>query len=130
MQELKTGITREVKKVVTQADTAKALGSGLAQVLSTPMLAAWMENAALLAVQPVLEEGRSTVGTLLELKHLAASPVGMEVRVVATLTEIDRRCLTFEIEAFDKKEKVAEARHQRFIIDAQAFQAKADAKLG
>lgn len=114
---------------VTLNDTAKALGSGGLDVLSTPKLIALMENAALLSVRPYLEEGSDTVGTLLNVKHLAATPVGMTVRAEAELIEIDRRRLVFSVKAWDEVELVGEGTHERFIVDMEKFTNKCNSKI-
>jgi len=125
---LQIGCKGEKEWVVTEEMTAKQIGSGLADVFSTPMLVALCEFAAVNTVQEFLEEGQGTVGTLVNVRHLAATPVGMKVCAKAELTEIDRRRLVFHIEAFDESEKIAEMEHERFIIDSKKFQDKADAK--
>ncbi len=128
MAELKIGTEYTIKAQVTEPMTARQMGSGQAEVLATPSLLALMEQAAWKSVAPMLEEGQSTVGTFAALKHLAATPPGMQVRVTARLTAVDRRKLSFFIEAFDAAEKVAEAEHERFVIDSAKFMAKAESK--
>ena len=125
---LEIGIKGSSSCTVTLNDTAKALGSGGLDVLSTPKLIALMENAALLSVRPYLEEGSATVGTLPNVKHLAATPVGMTVRAEAELIAIDRRRLVFSVKAWDETELVGEGTHERFIIDRDKFLAKCSAK--
>ena len=126
---LEIGIKGSSSCTVTLNDTAKALGSGGLDVLSTPKLIALMENAALLSVRPYLEEGSDTVGTLLNVKHLAATPVGMTVRAETELIEIDRRRLVFSVKAWDEVELVGEGTHERFIVGMEKFTAKSYAKL-
>lgn len=128
MAELKIGTEYTIKAQVTEPMTARQMGSGQAEVLATPSLLTLMEQAAWKSVAPMLEEGQSTVGTFAALKHLAATPLGMQVRVTARLTAVDRRKLSFFIEAFDAAEKVAEAEHERFVIDSAKFMAKAESK--
>lgn len=125
---LETGIKGSVSCTVTENDTAKALGSGGLDVLSTPKLIALMENASLLLVRPYLDEGMDTVGTQLNVKHLAATPVGMTVRAEAELIEIDRRRLVFSVKAWDEVELVGEGTHERFIVDMKKFTDKCNAK--
>lgn len=126
---LEIGIKGSSSCTVTLSDTAKALGSGGLDVLSTPKLIALMENAALLSVRPYLEEGSDTVGTLLNVKHLAATPVGMTVRAEAELIEIDRRRLVFSVKAWDEVELVGEGTHERFIVDMEKFTNKCNSKI-
>ena len=125
---LTIGQEHTVERTVRPEDTAKARKSGLAQVFATPELVALMEQAALELAQMGLEEGFSTVGTEITTTHSAPTPVGMKVRAKAILTEIDRRKLSFHIEAYDEVEKIGQATHTRFIIENEKFQNKADAK--
>jgi fluoroacetyl-CoA thioesterase len=118
---LTIGLHAKKEQTVQLKDTAKEIGSGLAEVFSTPSMIALMENAAYTAVQSELEQGQSTVGVGINVKHLSATPIGMKVWAVATLVDTDRRRLSFKIEAFDEKEKIGEANHDRFIIDAEKF---------
>lgn len=128
MTELKIGTEYTLEAEVLESMTARQMGSGQAEVLATPSLLALMEQAAWKSVAPMLEEGQSTVGTFAALKHLAATPSGMRVRVTSRLTAVDRRKLSFFIEAFDAAEKIAEAEHERFVIDSAKFMAKAESK--
>ncbi len=127
---METGLKKTITKTVELKDTAKAFASGLAEVFATPSMIALMENAAYSAVQDGLEPGQSTVGISIDAKHTAATPVGMKVSATATLVEIDRKRLVFDIEAFDEKEKIGYARHERFIIDEEKFMSKVAAKQG
>lgn len=129
MEELKIGTSFEKKFVVNKEDTALALGSGGEEVLATPRLVAWMENTAFDGVEAAQPQGSTTVGTSIELKHLAASPVGMEIRIKATLVSIEKRALNFDIDAWDAVEKIGEAIHQRFIVDKVRFNEKVLKKL-
>ena len=115
------GLTGEARTEVTDANTAAAVGSGGIQVFSTPMMIALMENAALQAVQPHLAAGESTVGTVVNIKHLAATPLGMQVRAVARLDAVEGRRLSFSVEAFDEREKIGEGTHERFVINVERF---------
>lgn len=126
--ELTVGIKGLAEVEVTPANTAAALGSGALPVFSTPSMIALMEKAALESVQPYLEAGQGTVGTALDVKHLAATPIGMTVRAESELTEIDRRRLVFRVEVFAGGEKIGEGTHERFVIDNERFMAKAQAK--
>lgn len=126
---MKTGIRGEQMIIVTEQQTAKYLGSGELAVFATPCMIALMENTAYKSVQPFLDPGQGTVGTLLNVKHLAATPVGMEVRCETRLIEIDRKRLVFEVKAFDACGLIGEGTHERFIIDNQKFMQKANGKL-
>lgn len=126
--QLTLGMDAKVERTVTQADTAQAFGSGEVKVFATPMMIGLMENAALKAVDPHLPAGFATVGTHLDVKHLAATPVGMKVWASATLTGIEGKKLTFEIKAYDELELIGEGTHERFIIPFEKFVLKAESK--
>ncbi len=126
---LTPGIRGCAEVLVSEENTAAALGSGALPVFATPSMIALMEKAARESVQPFLEEGQGTVGTSLNVKHLAATPVGLRVRAEAELIEVDRRRLVFRVEARAGGEKIGEGTHERFIIDSERFLAKAQAKL-
>ena len=126
---MEIGIIGTQTITVTQEKTAQALGSGKLPVFGTPYMIALMENTACLSVQPHLEEGQGTVGTLLNVKHVAATPVGMEVRCESKLIEIDRKRLVFEVKAYDACGLIGEGLHERFIIDNERFMQKTNAKL-
>lgn len=121
MSEVAIGLTGETTQVVTMEKTAAFWGSGLVAAFATPALVALMENAAFNAVKDVLAEGQTTVGTELNIKHLAATPVGMTVRARAELVQVDGRKLVFQVEAWDDKEKIGGGTHTRFIVDLARF---------
>ncbi|MCG2730507.1 MAG: thioesterase family protein [Acetobacterium sp.] len=129
MEELKVGTCYEKKFIVNKEDTALALGSGGEEVLATPQLVAWMENTAFAGVEGNQSVENTTVGTFIELKHMAASPVGMEIQIKATLVSIEKRTLNFDIDAWDAVEKIGEAIHQRVIVDKARFNEKVLKKL-
>ncbi len=126
---MKVGITHTVKETVVPEKTAGAVGSGLLPVYATPSMIALMEKCAAECVAPFIEDGKSSVGTSLNVKHLSASPIGMEITCTATLTEIDGRRLVFSLEAFDAKGPIGEGVHERFVIDVDRFMAKCQSKL-
>lgn len=125
---MELGIKGAAETVVVYENTAAAVGSGALEVFSTPSMIALIEKASRELVQPYLEEGQSTVGTRLEVSHVAASPIGAHIRAESTLVEIDRRMLTFEVKAYADGELIGEGRHQRCIIYAERFMEKALAK--
>lgn len=110
--------------VVSEADLACTVGSGDLRVLSTPMLIALMENAAMRCVAPTLPEGCTTVGGRIECSHLRPTPEGKHVHTTASLIGIEGRKLTFHITAEDERGPIGEATHIRFIVDAQRFMEK------
>ena len=126
---LETGIKGTRTITVDEENTAKAMGSGTLDVFATPALIALMEVTCWRSVANELEEGSGTVGTLLEIKHTAPTPVGMKVTCESTLTEVDGRRLVFEVIARDAKGVVGEGKHERFVIQNEKFQIKANAKL-
>lgn len=113
---LEAGQSAQVERVVTPDLTADAFGNPGVKVLATPCVVTLLENAAHAVMKPHLPAGAGTVGTMVEMKHLAPTPLGMKVRAKATLVETDgKRCL-FQVEAYDEVEKIAEGRHERFVI--------------
>lgn len=128
MPELTPGLKAELTLTVTEADTAAKWGSGLVPVFSTPALVGIMEAAAVKALEGYLPEGQTTVGGHIDVRHLAATPIGMQVCAQAELTSIDGKKLTFHIEAWDEVEKIGEALHERFVIDKEKFIVRAKAK--
>ncbi len=125
---IKAGAQGKAEATVGQDMTARTVGSGELNVLATPVLAALVEEAAWKSISPQLEEGQTTVGTRLVLDHLAPTAVGMTITCTTTLTDVDRRKLVFSFEANDGAGTVAKGTHERFIVDAQKFQTKADAR--
>ena len=127
---LETGIKGHKELMVTPDKTAKAMGSGALDVFATPCMIALMENTAFESVQAELEEGCGTVGTALNVKHVAATPGGMKVTCDTELIKVDGRALTFLVKAYDACGLIGEGEHERFIISEEKFQAKTDAKNG
>ncbi|WP_418551637.1 thioesterase family protein [Prevotella sp.] len=121
---LETGLTHTSSLTVTEALTAKAMGSGDLPVLATPAMMALMENAAMTAVAPELPEGSTTVGGHIESSHLKPTPVGAEVKAEATLTKVDGRKLYFTVKAMQGDTVIGEGTHLRFIVDREKFMSK------
>ncbi|MFQ6100051.1 MAG: thioesterase family protein [Anaerolineae bacterium] len=128
MYELAPGLTGEIETVVTEADTADRWGSGLVPVFGTPALVGLMEGAAVQALTDHLPPGRTSVGGRIDVRHLAATPVGMRVRARAELVELEGRRLVFRVEAWDEAEQIGEATHERFVVEEERFVARAKAK--
>lgn len=128
MAELVPGLTGESETVVTEADTAARLGSGTVPVLGTPALVALMEAAAVRALVDHLPAGQTSVGGRIDVRHLAPTPVGMRVRARAELITVEGRRLVFHVEAWDEVEPIGKASHERFVVRAERFEAKAKAK--
>ena len=129
MSELSNGVrgTREV--TVTNQNTARALGSGGLDVYATPAMIADLEFCAAASVHPLLPEGSSTVGTRIDIKHLAATPIGMRVRCETELIEIDRSRLVFLCRVFDEAGLIGEGTQERFIVDNEKFMEKTQQKI-
>lgn len=125
---LKKGMQGKEEITVESKYTAAAFGSGGVEVLATPVMIGLMEGAARAAVEPHLSSEYKTVGTLVNVKHLAATPVGMKAWAEAELTEVDGRRLVFKVVAYDEKEKIGEGIHERFIINLQKFMEKNEKK--
>lgn len=119
---LEPGLVGEASITVTDTMTAAALGSGNVDAFSTPALIALLEAAAIDALKGRLPEGQTSVGTMLNVRHLAATPVGMAVTARATLKEIDGRRLVFDVEAWDAVERIGEGTHERFIVTRARFE--------
>ena len=116
-------------RTVTDAVTAASFGEGLMPVLATPYLVAFLEDTAALCVEGELPDTQITLGTAVNIRHLGAVPVGMNVTCEAELIEIDRRRLTFNVRAWDETGPVSEGTHERFIVDKARFIEKTYAKL-
>ncbi|OPY57854.1 MAG: Fluoroacetyl-CoA thioesterase [Pelotomaculum sp. PtaU1.Bin035] len=128
-QELKIGIEGKASVAVNDGNTAIAYGSGSVSVFATPAMVGLMERAAISSIDPFLETGYTTVGTQINVKHLAATPVGMNVSATSRLVEVDGRRLLFEVEARDDVELVGTGLHERYIIKMDGFINRAEGKL-
>ncbi len=122
------GLRGSASMRVTPEKTAEAWGSGDVSVFGTPSLVALLEMAAVSAVAGHVSPGETTVGTWIEVSHLAATPIGLEVRAEAELTAFEGRKLTFTAVAYDALEKIGECRHQRMIVSRDRFLAKVQGK--
>lgn len=122
------GIRYEIAEFVSEQNTASSYGSGLLPVYATPAMIALMEKCACACVAPYLENGTTTVGTGINVRHVSASPLGMKITCTATLIEADGRKLTFKVEANDESGLIGEGTHERFIIHTERFMAKCQSK--
>ena len=129
MPHIEIGAVREEKLQVTNENAINFLGMEGARVLSTPHMIGYMERTARNLALPMLDEGFDTVGTVVNVKHLAAAPIGSEMRFVAEVIGHTEKRITFKVEAFDQKEKIGEGIHERGIINVAKFAAKMSAKL-
>lgn len=127
--EISVGMQAEVCTQVEREDTAAEVGSGALLVYATPCMVALMEGAACEAIRAGLDEGQTSVGTELSIRHVSATPVGMEVRAQAVVTAVDGRTITFEVKAFDEAGLIGEGTHKRAVVTSQRFLDKTYDKL-
>ena len=125
---LAVGLRAEQTETVTQSRTACAVGSGEVEVYATPAMIALMESVSHSCVKEYLPKGHSTVGSSISVKHISATPAGMDVRAECELVEIDNKRLVFEVKAYDSAGLIGEGRHERFIIDKERFIERANLK--
>ena len=126
---IEVGLRSSKTTIVTTETTAEHMLSGQLPVYATPSLIAFVEYTCEESVRPYLDYGFGTVGTLVDIRHLAASPIGAHIRCESELIEIDRKRLVFTVRVYDDFELVGEGRHERFIISNGRFMAKIDDKL-
>ncbi len=127
--EITVGMKGIAETDVAREDTAAEVGSGSLLVYATPCMVALMEGAACEAIAEAIPEDQTTVGILLNIEHIAATPVGMEVRAEAEVTAVDGKVITFEIHAFDETGEIGRGVHKRCIVNSQRFLDKAYSKL-
>ncbi len=126
---MQVGQKNQISTQVQVNDTAKVFGSGELEVLATPRMIALMEECAYKCISADLEVGASSVGTQLNVKHVSATPVGMNVTVEAEITEIDGRRVCFSVKAYDEAGLIGEGTHERFIVYSEKFISKTYSKL-
>lgn len=127
--EITVGLKGEASTLVEREDTAMEVGSGSLLVYATPCMIALMEGAACNALEGVLGEDKTSVGIELNVSHIAATPVGMEVRAEAELIAVEKNILTYTVTAYDEAGKIGEGTHKRAVVTAQKFLDKVYAKL-
>lgn len=128
-QEIKIGLANEVSEMVTEKNTAVAMGSGVLKVYATPAMCALMEKAASDLMDALVEAGNTTVGISLNIAHTAATPVGMKVTAKAEITGVDGRKISFKVTAWDEAGEIGSGTHDRFTVGAEKFQSKVNSKL-
>ena len=126
---IEIGMSYTVELLAQECDTARVIGSGELDVLATPKMCALMEKAAYMCISNELEQGASSVGTSLNIKHLSATPVGMKVSATATVTAVDGRKVSFHLTASDEAGVIGEGEHERFIVYKEKFLSKTYSKL-
>lgn len=127
--EFTIGMKGTAEALVEKEDTAQEVGSGSLLVYATPCMVALMEGAACQAIAEAIPEGKTSVGTMLNIEHVSATPVGMAVRAEAELIAVEGSALTFKVSAFDEAGKIGEGTHKRVVITSQKFLDRAYAKL-
>ena len=128
MDKIKPGLTGHAEMVVGTNDTAPRVGSGRIAVLATPTMINLIEEAALSAIEHLLPDGKQSLGTHIDISHIAATPVGMKVRAEAELVEVDGRKLLFSVRARDEMDLISEGRHERVVVTAASFQSRINEK--
>jgi predicted thioesterase len=123
------GLTGSAELVVGEEHTAPRVGSGAIRVLATPVMINLIEAAALAAVEHLLPPGHQSLGTLLHVRHIAATPVGMRVTATATLEKVDGRTLAFRVEARDERELIGDGTHERVVVNVAKFDQRVQRKL-
>jgi fluoroacetyl-CoA thioesterase len=128
VEKIVAGLTGHAEMMVGTSDTAPRIGSGRIAVLATPKMISLVEEAALAAVEHLLPEGKQSLGTHIDISHIAATPVGMTVKAEAELVAVDGRKLAFTVRAYDEMDLIGEGRHDRVVVTAASFQARIDEK--
>jgi predicted thioesterase len=129
MKEIKINTQNKLEMIVTEDQLASKVGSGAADVFATPMMVALMENSAMQCLADFLDEGETSVGIEISVSHTSATPLGMNVYAISTITAVDGRKVDFDIEAFDECGKIGTAKHSRFVVNFEKFMQKTNAKL-
>jgi len=129
LSSLRPGMTGSAELLVAPEHTAPRVGSGMVAVLATPVMINLIEAAALAAAEALLPEGHQSLGIHLDVRHFAATPVGMRVRATAVLTAVEGRTLTFKVEAADEKEPIGDGTHQRVVVNVARFDQRVQRKL-
>ncbi len=119
--EITVGLKGEAATLVEREDTAKEVGSGDLLVYATPCMVALMEGAACEAIADCISESQTTVGTMLNIEHISATPVGLEVRAEATVTAVEGKVITFDVHAYDEAGEIGKGTHKRVLINSQKF---------
>ena len=129
LSRLRPGLRGEASLVVGEEHTAPRVGSGAVHVLATPVMINLFEAAALAAVEQLLPQGHQSLGTVLNVRHIAATPVGMRVVASATVEKVDGRTVHFRLEARDERDLIGDGTHERVVVNVSKFDARVQAKL-
>ena len=128
--QLKPGLSGATELIVAEEHTAPSIGSGKVHVLATPVMINLFEAAALAAAEHLLPPGYQSLGTRLDVRHIAATPVGMRVRARAELLLVQGRTLSCRVEAHDERALIGDGLHERVVVDVAKFDQRVQAKLG
>jgi len=129
LSKIAPGLTGRTEIVVGEEHTAPRIGSGKVHVLATPVMINLFEAAALAACEHLLPEGHQSLGTVLNVRHIAATPVGMRVVAVAEVVKVEGRTVTFRLEARDEKDLIGDGTHERVVVNVAKFDQRVQAKL-
>jgi predicted thioesterase len=130
MDSIRPGVVGRAQLVVGEEHTAPRVGSGKVHVLATPVMINLIEAAALAAIEHLLPPGHQSLGTRLDVRHIAATPVGMKIFASATVESVSGRTVTFRVEARDEKELIGDGLHERVVVNVAKFDARVQKKLG
>jgi fluoroacetyl-CoA thioesterase len=126
---IRPGASGRAELLVGEEHTAPRVGSGAIHVLATPVMINVIEAAALAAVEPLLPPGHQSLGTLLNVRHIAATPVGMRVTATATVEKVEGRTISFRVEARDERELIGDGTHERVVVNVAKFDQRVQRKL-
>jgi predicted thioesterase len=126
---VKPGLAGSAELVVSEEHTAPRVGSGRVHVLATPVMINLIEAGALAAIEHLLPEGYQSLGTLLNVRHIAATPVGMRVRARAEVVRVEGRTIGFRVETHDEKELIGDGTHERVVVNVAKFDQRVQRKL-
>ena len=127
--DIRAGLSGSAELVVGDEHTAPSIGSGKVRVLATPVMINLIEAAALAAVEHLLQQGYQSLGTHLDVHHIAATPVGMKVRATAEVTAVNGRTVTFKVSAHDEKDLIGHGTHERVVVNVAKFDQRVQQKL-
>ena len=127
--DLQSGMSATVEVVVGAEHTAAHVGSGTVQVLATPVVINLFESAALRAIEHLLPAGYQSLGTRLNVRHIAATPVGMRAKATAVVEKVEGRTVYFKVEAHDEKDLIGDGTHERVVVNVAKFDQRVQAKL-
>jgi fluoroacetyl-CoA thioesterase len=130
MESIQSGATGNAQILVGEEHTAPRVGSGKVHVLATPVMINLIEAAALAAIEHLLPAGHQSLGTRLDVRHIAATPVGMKAFAKAVVQSVSGRTVTFRVEARDEKELIGDGTHERVVVNVAKFDARVRRKLG